>query len=93
MTNTVLYGYLIGWGLTTIGLALTIRHSSRPTFVAAVAGAIWPLLMLGAAQFAAVALMTEVARIRERGPRSIDDELEELLDQWLEDELSVTRIS
>lgn len=90
MTNAVLYSYLIGWGITSIALALTIRRPSRPAFVAVVAGAVWPLLVLGAAQFAAVAVMAEV--VRERDPKSIDDELEELLDEWRDDELSVTRV-
>jgi hypothetical protein len=85
VTNTVLYSYLIGWGITTIGLALTIRHPSRPTFVAVAAGIVWPLLVLGAAQLAAVALVAEAVRIREHGPKSMDEELDELLDAWLDE--------
>jgi hypothetical protein len=82
MTNAVLYGYLIGWIVTTISLALTTRHQSRPASVAVVAGAAWPLLLLGAVQFVAVALITEAARVRAPEPKSIDDELEELLTEW-----------
>jgi hypothetical protein len=85
VTNTVLYSYLIGWGITTIGLALIIRHPSRPTFVAVAAGIVWPLLVLGAAQFAAVALVAKAVRIREHGPKSMDEELAELLDAWLDE--------
>ncbi|HET6733121.1 hypothetical protein [Mycobacterium sp.] len=65
MTNTVLYSYLIGWIITSVGLALITRHQSRPRSVIVAAGAVWPLLVLGAAQFAVVALFTEVVRIRE----------------------------
>lgn len=82
MTNTVLYGYLIGWSVTTMALVLTSRHQSRPALVAMVAGPAWPLLLLGAAQFVAVALVAEASRGRKRGPKSIDDELEELLAEW-----------
>jgi hypothetical protein len=82
VTYTLLYSYLIGWTITSIGLALTGRHQSRPAAVVVVPSAAWPLLFLGAVQFAAVALVAEVARIREPGPKSIDDELEELLAEW-----------
>ena len=81
MTDAVLYGYLIGCVVTSIGVALTTRHQSRQISVVA-AGAAWPLLFLGAVQFAAVALVAEVARIRESRPKSVDDELEELLTEW-----------
>jgi len=77
--TTVLYSYLIGWIITAIGLALSTRHQSRPTSLSVVAGAVWPLLLLGAVQFAAVALVAEVARNSEPGLKSIDDELDELL--------------
>jgi hypothetical protein len=80
--NTVLYTYLIGWIITSVGLALTIRDQSRPAAVIVAAGAVWPLLVLGATQLAVVALVTEVMRVRETGPKSIDDELVELLDEW-----------
>jgi hypothetical protein len=80
--NTVLYTYLIGWIITSVGLALTIRDQSRPASAIVAAGAIWPLLILGAAQLGAVALVAEAMRVREKGPKSIDDELAELLDEW-----------
>jgi hypothetical protein len=47
--NTVLYSYLIGWIITSVGLALTTRDQSRPASVIVAAGAVWPLLVLGAA--------------------------------------------
>jgi hypothetical protein len=82
VTTTALYSYLIGWIITSVGLALATRVRSRPASVVVAAGAVWPLLVLGAAQFAAIALVTEVVRMRERGPKSLDDELQELLDEW-----------
>ena len=84
MTNIVLYSYLICWIITSVGLAFITRDQSRLTTIIVAAGAVWPLLVLGAAQFAAVALVAEVVRGRGHGPKSIDDELEELLDEWLD---------
>jgi hypothetical protein len=77
-----LYSYLIGWAVTSLGLMLRARHESRPTSVAVVAGAVWPLLLVGAVQFVAIALVAEASRAPEAGPKSIDDELEELLTEW-----------
>jgi hypothetical protein len=82
VTDTVLYSYLIGWIITSVGLALTTRGQSRLASVIVAAGAVWPLLVLGVAQYAAIALVAEVVRGRGDGPKSIDDELEELLDEW-----------
>jgi hypothetical protein len=82
VTDTVLYSYLIGWIITSVGLALTTRDQSRLASVIVAAGAVWPLLVLGAAQLAAVAFVAEVMRGRGHGPKSIDDELEELLAEW-----------
>jgi hypothetical protein len=66
VTNTVLYSYLIGWIITSVGLAWITRDQSRPSSVIVAGGAVWPLLVLGAVQFAAVALVTEVVRIGEQ---------------------------
>jgi hypothetical protein len=82
VTNIVLYGYLIGWVVTSIALALTTRHEFRPASIVVVAGAAWPLLAIGAVQFVAVALVAEAARIRQPGPKSIDEALDELLTEW-----------
>jgi hypothetical protein len=79
--NAVLYSYLIGWIITSVGLVLTTRGQSRPGSVIVAAGAVWPVLVLGAAQYAAIALVAEA--VRERGQKSIDEELDELLDEWL----------
>lgn len=82
MINAILYSYLIGWIITSVGVALTTRGQSRPASVILAAGAVWPLVVLGAAQFAAIALIAEASRGRGRGPKSIDDELEELVAEW-----------
>lgn len=82
MTNTMLYSYLIGWIITSVGLALATRGQSGTAAVVVAAGAVWPLLVLGAAQFGAVALVAEVMRSREPRQKSIDDELEELVAEW-----------
>lgn len=84
MTNTILYSYLTGWIITSIGLALTTRGQSRQASVIVAAGAFWPFLVVGAAQFAAVALVAEVVRVRGQHQKSVIDDLDELLDAWLD---------
>jgi hypothetical protein len=70
---TFLYGYLTGWVLTTIGLALTVHRLQdpaplpHPIPLSIAAGAAWPVLILGAAEMAAVALAVEVIRRRGAG--------------------------
>jgi hypothetical protein len=64
---TVLYGYLAGWALTTIGSALVVRRKRplpHPIPVTIAAGAAWPVLLLGAAQLVVVALAAEAVRRR-----------------------------
>jgi hypothetical protein len=69
--STVLSFYLLGWVMTTIGLALVagklndrVAPRSRPIPLAVGAGAVWPLVLLGAAQFATVALVLSAIRRR-----------------------------
>jgi hypothetical protein len=66
---TVLYSYLFGWVVTSIGLALTVRKlrdpvrpPSHPIPLVVAAGAAWPLVVLGAAQIATLVLVVNVAR-------------------------------
>jgi hypothetical protein len=95
---TILYSYLLRWVVTSIGLALTVRKlhdavrpQSHPIPVVVAAGTVWPLVVLGAAQMATVALVVEVARswtshsrsIREHDRAPAGNELDELLDEWL----------
>ena len=92
MIYTVLYSYLFGWVVTSIGLALAVRKlhdpvrpPSHPTPVIIAAGAAWPLVVLGAAQMATVAHVADIARSRtsrsicEHGRAPADNEL----DEWL----------
>ena len=67
MFEILLYVYLAGWALTTLGLALTAdriqdpRSPQRhPLPLALAAGAMWPLLVLGAAEYATVATAAAV---------------------------------
>jgi hypothetical protein len=63
----LLYGYLAGWVLTTIGMALTVRRRRpvpHPIPLAIAAGAAWPVLLLGAAQLGIVALVAAALRRR-----------------------------
>jgi hypothetical protein len=93
---TVVYSYLLGWAATSVGLALAVRKLddpvrplSNPIPLAVAAGAAWPLVVLGAAQMATVALVVDLARgwrqrsIRERARAFADNELDDILDKWL----------
>jgi hypothetical protein len=93
--NTVLYSYLLGWAATSIGLALAVaklqdpvRPESNPVLLAVAAGIAWPLVAVGAAQMATVALAVDLARswsdrsIRKRARAFADNELDDLLDEW-----------
>lgn len=85
--SIVLFGYLLGWAITTIGLALVVgklndRIAPQPRLipVAAVAGAAWPLVLLGAAQFATVAMILTAVRRRTAPPSPVATvEFDELL--------------
>ena len=94
MIYTVLYSYLLGWAATSVGLALVVRKlhdpvrpPSNPIPLAVAAGAAWPLVVLGAAQMATIALVANVARswngrsIRRRARAFADNELDDLLDE------------
>jgi hypothetical protein len=93
---TVLSSYLLGWAATSVGLALAVRKlhdpvrpPSNPIALAVAAAAAWPLVVLGAAQMATVALVVDLARgwrrrsIRKRARAFADNELDDLLDEWL----------
>jgi hypothetical protein len=73
---TVLCGYLLGWVLTSIGLALTIRKLNdpvrpqpHPIRLAVAAGVAWPLVILGAAEMVTVTIVVNAARRRTSGGR------------------------
>lgn len=89
---TVLYSYLLGWVVTSIGLAFSVRklqdpvRPQHPMPILVAAGSVWQLVVLGAAQMAAVALVARSlskCSIRARARAFADHELDDLLDGWL----------
>jgi hypothetical protein len=69
VTFTLLCGYLFGWVITTIGVAVItgklndpVRPQRYPIPLTVAAGAAWPLVILGAAQMAILALVMETTR-------------------------------
>lgn len=75
MLSTVLSFYLLGWVMTTIGLALVVPKlkdrvapQPHPMPLAVAAGAAWPLVLLGVAQFAIVAIVLNAIRRRTGDP-------------------------
>ena len=93
MISIFLWGYLLGWVITTIGLAVIIdkvndpiQPQRHPTPLIVAAGAAWPLVILGAAQMAALALVVEATRRSTlRSQRSARARVDELLDELLND--------
>jgi biotin transporter BioY len=96
MTSTLVCGYLFGWVIAAIGVAVIIgklsdpvRPQRYPIPLTVAASAAWPLVVLGAAQMATVALVVDLARgwrrrsIRKRARAFADNELDDLLDEWL----------
>lgn len=87
MLSTVLSCYLLGWVMTTIGLALVlgtlndrVAPQAHPLPLAVAAGAAWPLVLLGAAQFAIVAIVLNALRRSTDVPRpATTAEFDELL--------------
>jgi hypothetical protein len=90
---TVLYSYLLGWVVTSIGLALTVRKlqdpvrpQSHPMPILVAVGSAWPLVILGAAQMVTIALVARTWKshsIRMRARAFAENELDDLLDAWL----------
>lgn len=67
MATALLYGYLVGWVLTSLVVGLLARRlqdrdapAAHPGLLSIVAGAAWPLLIVALAETCAVALTTEV---------------------------------
>ncbi|HJT93539.1 MAG TPA: hypothetical protein VJ777_16655 [Mycobacterium sp.] len=91
MIYTVLYSYLLGWVVTSIGLALAVRRlqdpvqpQSHPIPLVIATGAAWPVVVLGTVQIAAIALVMNVARTRsihECSGAFADNELDALLEE------------
>ena len=69
MIYIVLYSYLFGWVVTSIGLALIVRKlqdpvrpPSHPIPLVIAAGAAWPLVVVGVVQMAIIVLVVHVAQ-------------------------------
>jgi hypothetical protein len=78
-------GYVACWIVTSIVLVLAGREFHSRTGIAVLAGAIWPLVILGVAQMAIIALVAEITRrwaIR-RAAMS-EQEIDELVDMLLD---------
>jgi hypothetical protein len=67
VTQILLTGYLIGWLVTTVVLAFTVRKMQDPARpqphplpLTVLAGAVWPILILGVAEYASVAAAAAV---------------------------------
>ena len=66
MTDALLYLYIGGWILTSIGVALAASRlqderepASHPRLLSVVAGAVWPVLVIALAETAFVAITQE----------------------------------
>jgi biotin transporter BioY len=76
----LLFGYLIGWVITTIGVAVIIGKLNEPVRpqryvipLTVAAGVAWPLVILGAAQMAILVLVMrqlDIGRDVVDGPRA-----------------------
>jgi hypothetical protein len=84
----VMCGYLFGWLVATIVLAVVVsrmndpnRPQPHPNRVAVAAGAVWPLVILGAVQIAAVALVVDATRYRRRRGRAAGEQCDEVPEQ------------
>ncbi|MDT5150824.1 MAG: hypothetical protein QOI01_2557 [Mycobacterium sp.] len=74
--EVLVYGYMAGWVLTTLGLAFVAARIQDPHSpqrhrlpLALAAGAVWPLLLLGVAEYAIVAAAAAVVPDEDRALR------------------------
>ncbi|MCV7355338.1 hypothetical protein [Mycolicibacterium fluoranthenivorans] len=68
MVQTVIAAYLIGWALSAVVIYMASRHMGskyepvpHQFALSAGAGALWPLLILGAVEFSSVAAASSAA--------------------------------
>jgi hypothetical protein len=68
VTDAVIWTYLAGWALTSMVLMLSSRwlasrrpSAPHPIAVSFLAGAAWPLLLLGVVEFGAIAAAARLA--------------------------------
>jgi hypothetical protein len=68
VTDAVVWVYLAGWALASVALVLSSRwlatrrpSAPHPVAVSFLAGAAWPLLLLGIVEFGAIAAAARMA--------------------------------
>lgn len=68
MADIVVIAYVIGWAMTTVALVISSRWlrsrrrpAPHPFAVSFLAGAAWPLLLLGVVEVAAIAAASKIA--------------------------------
>ena len=82
MADVLVVAYLSLWALTSVGLIVSSRWlkspwrpAPHPVAVSLLAGAVWPLLLLGAAQLGVLVAATEaLSRSEPDSPSDEDDE-------------------
>jgi hypothetical protein len=74
VTDVIVVAYLLGWALTSGGLAILSRWlgsrrgpAPHPVAVSILAGAVWPFLLLGVVEFGAVVAASKVVHDDEAG--------------------------
>jgi hypothetical protein len=79
MLDALLISYLSAWVFTTVGLVVAshwlrsrLRPAPRPVVVSVLAGAVWPVLLLGVVQMGAMAAVSKVGHIANRKLLSIN---------------------
>jgi hypothetical protein len=84
----VMWGYVSGWLVAAIVLTVIVKGLNDPTRpqphpirVAVAAGAVWPLVILGATQMAVVALVVNTTRRRNRRGRAAAEQYGESQEQ------------
>jgi len=62
VTGALLYGYLGGWMLTSSVAVFNATKARRSLGLGVVAGALWPVIAVAVAQFAAIELIAALSR-------------------------------
>jgi hypothetical protein len=73
VADVIVVAYLLGWALTSGGLAISRwlssgrRPAPHPVAVSFLGGALWPFLLLGVVEFGAVVAASKVVKADEPG--------------------------
>lgn len=60
MIELLIAGYLVGWLITSVAIYVEARHvrgsrsATHPVVIAFIAGSVWPVLLIGAAEYGSV---------------------------------------